>query len=118
MTQEIAALHIQALPQTASSRRGLTYVSWLYRIVSWVGYVRSIRRSDRVVGVISGIGPLILTVAVLPTWQGKGMGRALLAMVPGRRYVYTESASVGFYTKMGFVVVGCLGSQVILRRTA
>ncbi len=116
MTREIAKLHIRALPHTASSRRGVEHVEWLYSVVAKLGYVKSIRREGKIVGVVSGIGRWILTLVVDPNWQRKGIGTELLSGLGGRRYVYTEVCTVPFYTKVGFIKIVKLGGIVFLWR--
>ncbi len=114
--REVARLHIQTLPHTTSSKRGVDYVAGLYKIVERVGYVKTIKREEKIVGVISGIGALILTLVVDPKWQKKGIGRELIAGLVGKQYVYTEGVSSGFYEKMGFSRILQLGRTIFLCR--
>lgn len=116
MMREIAKLHILALPHTLSSRRGERFVEILYAIVKLLGYVECSYREGRVIGVVSGIGPWILTLVVSPDWQQRGIGSELLRKLPGRRYVYTEKCSVGFYEKMGFEKTFSTSSTIFLCR--
>ena len=118
MKQTVGELHTLALPHTWSSRRGVAYVAWLYRLVNRFGFVQYATREGEIVGVISGIGRLILTLVVHPKWQGKGIGSLLISKLAGTRYVYTEAQSLGFYRKMGFIIVGKFGTYFILRRQA
>jgi len=114
--ERIARLHIRALPHTASSRRGVKYVARLYRVVNKLGFVKTVQRDGKIVGVVSGMGKLILTLVVDPNWQRKGIGRELLSGLGGRRYVYTEVCTVPFYTKVGFAKIIKLGGIVFLWR--
>jgi GNAT superfamily N-acetyltransferase len=114
MMREIAKLHVLALPHTLSSKRGEKFVEYLYKIVSWLGYVKYVKREGRLVGVISGIGRVILTLVVDPEWQRQGIGRELVGQLTGRRYVYTEECSYGFYEKNGFVQIIKLGKIIFL----
>lgn len=116
MMRRIARLHILALPHTLSSRMGEGWVAWLYGVVGRVGYIRTVKREGKIVGVMSGVGRVILTLVVDPAWQRKGIGRELLGKLQGVQYVYTEECSVGFYTKMGFHNVGKLGGTILLCR--
>lgn len=116
MMLEIAKLHARALPHTSSSRRGVRYVAKLYQLVARIGYVKTITRAGEIVGAISGIGPLILTLVVDPEWQRKGIGRELIKTRRGRQYVYTEEGSRGFYEKVGFSQVIRLGKVIFLWR--
>lgn len=116
MIAEIAKLHIRALPHTWNSRRGERWVGWLYRIVQRLGYVKTVSRQGLVVGVIAGVGQLILTLVVAPEWQRKGVGSELLAGMEGKRLVYTEDRSVGFYEKAGFKRMWQWGNIIFLWR--
>lgn len=116
MMREIAQLHLLALPHTSSSKRGVEFVMMLYNLVGKLGYVKSVKRGDKIVGAISGIGKLILTLVVDPNWQRKGIGRELIAMQRGRQYVYTEECSRGFYEKVGFKIILRLGKIIFLWR--
>ncbi len=114
--RQIARLHIRALPQTWSSRRGERFVEYLYKSVQRVGYVKWIKREGKTVGAVSGVGQLILTLVVSPEWQRRGVGREIIRGLPGRRYVYTEEASRGFYEKMGFSKIIQMGKIIFLCR--
>lgn len=116
MIDQVAKLHIRALPHTWSSKRGERFVGSLYRLVYKLGYIKHIDRHGEIVGVISGIGILILTLVVDPQWQRKGMGRELIARVPGKRLVYTEECTKVFYEKMGFKQIFRIGKTIILWR--
>jgi GNAT superfamily N-acetyltransferase len=116
MIYQIAKLHIKALPDTFSSRRGVLFVASLYRVVEIFGSVRVIRRKGEIVGAISLMGKWILTLVVDPLWQHKGIGSKLVSDLHGRRYVYTQKQSVGFYEKMGFVRIAILGKTIFLWR--
>lgn len=116
MIETIAKLHIKALPHTFSSRRGVKFLTWLYKIVSIIGYVKTAKREGKVVGAISGIGSLVLTLIVDPTWQRKGIGRELLAGLKGRRFVYTEECTATFYEKVRFAKLIQVGKVVVLWR--
>lgn len=116
MIREIAALHVRALPHTLSSRIGVTFVGWLYRTVQLIGYLKTEQIEGKIVGVISGIGPLILTLAVEPDCQRQGIGKKLVNSLPGTRYVYTEDCSRGFYEKVGFKQMLKIGNLIILCR--
>lgn len=116
MMQEVAKLHIRALPYTWSSRQGERFVAWLYGVVARVGFVKDTKRQGKTVGVVSGIGKWILTLVVAPEWQRKGIGRELLGGLPGKRYVYTEEESRGFYEKMGFKRIARIGKVIVLWR--
>jgi GNAT superfamily N-acetyltransferase len=114
--RQIAKLHIAALPHTSSSRRGVEFVAKLYHIVRRIGYVKTVKREGEMVGVVSGISRWILTLAVDPARQRRGIGKELLAMIPGRRYVYTEECTVGFYEKQGFAQIIRWGKVTFLCR--
>lgn len=116
MIEEVAKLHILALPHTSNSRRGVKYIARLYQIVNKVGYIKLARREGRIVAVVAGIGKLILTLAVHPRWQRKGIGRELIEEIRGRMWVYTEKQSVGFYEKVGFEKIVKIGKIIILCR--
>lgn len=54
--------------------------------------------------------PEIHTVAVAPSYRGRGTGRKLvhylISKIPsGHRYVYTRTTSTGFFLKMGFAMM-------------
>ncbi len=54
--------------------------------------------------------PEIHTVAVAPSYRGRGTGRKLvnylISKIPaGHRYIYTRTTSAGFFLKMGFVMM-------------
>ena len=116
MIEQVTQLHIRALPHTSSSKRGEQFVESLYRLVHKFGYIKHIDRKGKIVGAMSGIGILILTLVVDPNCQRKGIGRELLAMIPGKRIVYTEECTKGFYKKMGFVQILRLGKTILLWR--
>lgn len=116
MMRSIAVLHMAALPSTWSSRRGGRFVAFLYQVVACFGFVHSVKRHGRIVGVVSGIGPIILTLVVDPVWQRKGVGSELLAGLTGKRVVYTQEDSVGFYEKKGFVRIFRVGNLIFLCR--
>ena len=116
MMREIAELHARALPHTASSKRGVGYLEKLYFIVAKMGYVKITMRDKKIVGVVSGIGPLILTLVVDPEWQRRGIGRELLGELEGQRVVYTEECTTGFYEKIGFRKIIRLGKVIFLWR--
>lgn len=113
---EVAELHARALPHTNSSKKGVQYLEWLYSVVAKIGYVKTVKRDKKIVGAISGIGPLILTLVVDPGWQRKGIGRQLLNELTGMRVVYTEICTVKFYEKMGFRQIFSLGKVIFLWR--
>lgn len=116
MIDEIARIHVLALPHTSSSKRGVDYVTKLYNIVNKIGYIEVVERRGKIVGVMSGIWKLILTLAVDPVWQGKGVGRELIGTKSGKLIVYTNAKSVGFYKKMGFVQIMSIGDTIFLCR--
>lgn len=116
MMREIAELHIRALPHTLSSRIGIRFVNFLYAVVSTIGFVETVKKDGRVVGVVSGIGKLILTLAVDPDSQGQGIGSQLIKSRKGRLWVYTEECSVGFYKKLGFSMITRIGKTILLWR--
>lgn len=116
MMKQVARIHISALPHTWSSRRGKYLVETLYTLVSRIGFVIKAKREGKIVGVISGVGKLILTLVVDPLWQRKGIGRELLESIPGSRYVYTEECTKKFYEKMGFVQLFRVGKTIFLWR--
>jgi GNAT superfamily N-acetyltransferase len=116
MIREIAQLHVRALPHTLSSRIGVGFVSFLYAIVSVIGFINTTRKNHKIVGAISGIGPVILTLVIDPQWQRKGMGSALVDGQSGSLWVYTEACSVGFYKKMGFQEIKNIGKFTLLWR--
>ncbi len=80
------------------------------------GYVSCARSNEEIVGVVSGIGSLILTMIVEPARQRQGIGRELIAHLRGMRYVYTTVVGEGFYQKMGFVRLWQVGSLIFLCR--
>jgi GNAT superfamily N-acetyltransferase len=116
MIENIAKLHIAALPHTSSSRRGVNHVSLLYKIVSKIGNIKVVKREGKIVGAMSYVGRLILTLVVHPEWQRKGIGKELINKLAGTAWVYTEQCSVGFYEKMGFVKKFEIGKTVFLCR--
>ena len=116
MMREIAELHVKALPHTMSSRVGVGFVNFLYMIVGKIGFVETIKRSDKIVGVISGVGKLILTLAVDPEWQHHGIGSQLIKSRKGRLWVYTQDKSVGFYKKLGFSEIIKIQKTILLWR--
>jgi ribosomal protein S18 acetylase RimI-like enzyme len=116
MIHEVAKLHILALPHTNNSRRGVKYISFLYQMVNRLGYVKLAKRNGNIVGVVAGFGKLILTLAVHPKWQRKGIGRELVEELKGKRWVYTEQQSVGFYEKVGFEKILKIGKIIFLCR--
>jgi len=116
MINDIAQLHVQALPHTLSSRIGVKFVQFLYQVVSIVGFVEIIKKNGVLVGVISGIGGFVLTVAVEPSWQHKGIGSELIGNRKGKLFVYTEEKSFGFYIKQGFEQIFRLGRTIFLWR--
>jgi GNAT superfamily N-acetyltransferase len=95
---------------------GVKFVASLYLAVDKLGYVKTVRREGRVVGAISGIGRLILTLVVDPSWQRKGIGRELVGGLVGKRYVYTEEGARLFYEKLGFRKILQLGKIIFLCR--
>ena len=48
----------------------------LYELVEKVGYVQTVEREQKIVGVMSGVGRVIFTLVVDPAWQRRGVGRA------------------------------------------
>jgi len=116
MISEIAKLHVAALPHTGSSRRGVKHVSFLYNIVSKIGHIKVAKRKGKIVGAMSSVGRLILTLVVQPDWQRKGIGKELINQLSGTQWVYTEVCSVGFYEKMGFVKKFEIGKTIFLCR--
>lgn len=116
MIEEIAKLHILALPQTTNSQRGVRFVKILYTIISKIGYIKIEKMNEKVVGAISGIGGLILTLVVDPKQQRKGIGRKLIAKVPRKAFVYTQKSSVDFYLKVGFKKLITIGDTIYLWR--
>lgn len=116
MIKEIAKLHVRALPHTLSSRMGVKFVRALYYLVSRVGYVKVATRSGKMVGAVSGIGPLILTLVVDPDMQRRGVGRELIGELVGKRCVYTEQCTSGFYEKLGFKPMCKMGQIIFLCR--
>lgn len=116
MMREIAEIHTKALPHTLSSRIGIRFLSFLYTVVSKAGFVKTITKNGRVIGVISGIGKLILTLAVDPDWQHQGIGSTLVTSRKGRLWVYTEACSMGFYKKIGFSEFLRIGKTIFLWR--
>ena len=116
MMREIAEIHIRALPSTISSRIGIGFVSFLYMVVGKIGFVETVKRSSKIVGVISGVGKLILTLAVDPEWQHHGIGSQLIKSRKGRLWVYTQNKSVGFYKKLGFSEITKIQKTILLWR--
>lgn len=116
MLKEIAVLHAKVLPHTSSSKKGINYLMLLYLVVQTLGYIKVKRIEGEIVGIISGIGPVILTLVVDPSWQRKGIGRELVSKLKGKRLVYTEECSVKFYEKMGFIKLGCIKGLYFLWR--
>lgn len=116
MRKAIAELHIRALPYTWNSRRGVGYVAMLYRLVQSLGYVKTISRDGQVVGVVSGIGSLILTLVVDPAWQHRGIGKELIAKLSQSQLVYTNESVAPFYEKQGFIRVARVREMVFLWR--
>ncbi len=116
MNNQIAKLHIRALPNTWSSRRGERFVTFLYKLVERMGYIKYARRDDNIVGIISGVGKLILTLVVEPSWQRKGIGKELISSLEGERFVYTNQSGVGFYEKMKFKKIGQIAKVIFLCR--
>ena len=116
MIEKIARLHIAALPHTSSSRRGVKHVAILYKIVSKIGSIKVIKREGKIVGAMSYVGRLILTLVVHPDWQRQGIGKELINQLHGICWVYTEDCSVGFYEKMGFVNMFEIGKTIFLCR--
>ncbi|MEI8232473.1 MAG: GNAT family N-acetyltransferase [bacterium] len=116
MMRQVAKLHIQALPYTWSSKRGEKFVDSLYQIVKVMGYVKTVKRGGEIVGVMSGIGPLILTLVVAKDWQRKGVGKELIDQLKGVQLVYTNKESVGFYEKIDFVRIGQIEKTIFLWR--
>lgn len=116
MMREIAEIHVKALPHTFSSKRGVGFVAFLYKIVSYLGFVETVSKNGKIVGVISGIGSLILTLAVEPNWQHMGIGSELVKARKGKLFVYTQEPSAGFYLKLGFEKIFTLGRTIFLWR--
>jgi GNAT superfamily N-acetyltransferase len=116
MIEKIAKLHIAALPHTGSSKKGVKYLAKLYKIVDKIGYIKIVKRNNNIVGVMTGVGPIILTLVVHPEWQRKGIGKELMRQLKGRQWVYTEQCSVGFYEKMEFVKIFQIGKMIFLCR--
>lgn len=116
MNTQIAQLHIMALPHTLSSRLGLVFVDFLYKMVGVVGQTQVVRRDGSIVGAMSYVGQLILTLVVDPEHQRQGIGKELLNRLKGRCYVYTEACTCGFYKKMGFEEMFRLGKIIFLCR--
>jgi GNAT superfamily N-acetyltransferase len=84
---------------------GEKFVYFLYYVVSGLGHIKTVKRDGKLVGVAAFVGPWILTLVVEPSWQHRGIGREIIGDLKGRRYVYTEKESVGFYTKLGFKII-------------
>lgn len=116
--EQIAKLHKAALPHTLSSRVGEKWLGKLYGMVKQIGFVKVEKKEGKIVGVVSGIGKLILTLVVDPEWQHKGIGKKLVMQLAGERWVYTNTCSVGFYEKMGFKRMFTIAKTIILRREA
>lgn len=117
MMRAVALLHERALPHTVNSRRGVRYLEFLYSLVGKVGTVLTIVKEGQVVGAISYIGPLILTLVVDPIWQRKGVGTELLKRVRRKCLVYTEESTAGFYEKQGFGQLIRIGKVILLWRS-
>ncbi len=116
MIEQIAKLHVAALPHTNSSKRGVGHLSKLYKIVEKIGYIKVVKKDKKIVGAISGIGGVILTLVVSPEWQRKGVGKELVNKLIGKQWVYTEECSKGFYEKMGFEKILQIGKTIFLCR--
>lgn len=116
MIAQIAKLHVEALPHTSSSKRGVRHVSVLYNIVSKIGHIKVVKREGKIVGALSSLGRFILTLVIHPTWQRQGIGKELINQLSGTYWVYTEQCSVGFYEKMGFVKKFEIGKIIFLCR--
>lgn len=116
MMREVAEMHRKALPHTLSSRIGVKFVQFLYKQVAKIGFVKTVEKKGQIVGAVSGVGSLILTLVVDPLWQRQGVGSELIGKLNSNLWVYTERESVGFYKKLGFREIMRIGRIILLWR--
>ncbi len=113
---EVLDIERQAFPKSPYDRATFVNLQWLYPETFFV-YVNPSSRGgeDRIVGyIIFSKDGHIISIAVLPPWRRKGIGKQLLEIVlrtSGIRKIWAEvrvsnQGAQAFYFSQGFQVMG------------
>ena len=113
---EILDIERQAFPKSPYDRATFANLQWLYPETFFVYVNPSSQQGEgQIVGyIIFSKDGHIISIAVLPLWRRKGIGKQLLETVlqaPGLRRIWAEvrvrnQRAQAFYFSLGFQVIG------------